>query len=69
MLQNAYLLAKIGADTAENEPTFCRTFAKHWQLPHLAVKLQPYSAAAAWPAGRDAGGARHPGAAVRVCRS
>ena len=29
MLHNAYLLAKIGADTAENE----RNFAKHWQLP------------------------------------
>ena len=26
MLQNAYLLAKIGADTAENE----RNFAKNW---------------------------------------
>ena len=30
MLQNAYLLAKIGADTAENE----RNFAKIWQLPY-----------------------------------
>ena len=30
MLQNAYLLAKIGADTAENE----RHFAKNWQLPY-----------------------------------
>ena len=30
MLQNAYLLAKIGADTAENE----RNFAKNWQLPY-----------------------------------
>ena len=29
MLQNTYLLAKIGADTAENE----RNFAKNWQLP------------------------------------
>ena len=29
MLQKAYLLAKIGADTAENE----RNFAKNWQLP------------------------------------
>ena len=28
MLQNAYLLAKIGADTAENE----QIFAKNWQL-------------------------------------
>ena len=31
MLQNAYLLAKIGADTAENE----RTFAKNLQLPKV----------------------------------
>ena len=30
MLQNAYFLAKIGADTAENE----RNFAKNWQLPY-----------------------------------
>ena len=30
MLKNAYFLAKIGADTAENE----RNFAKIWQLPH-----------------------------------
>ena len=29
MLKNAYLLARIGADTAENE----RNFAKNWQLP------------------------------------
>ena len=30
MLQNAYFLAKIGADTAENE----QKFAKNWQLPY-----------------------------------
>ena len=30
MQQNAYLLAKIGADTAENE----RNFAKNCQLPY-----------------------------------
>ena len=30
MLQNAYLVSKIGADTAENE----RNFAKIWQLPY-----------------------------------
>ena len=30
MLQNAYLLAKIGADTADNE----QNFAKNWQLPY-----------------------------------
>ena len=27
MLKNAYLLAKIGADTAENEHKICRNFA------------------------------------------
>ena len=32
MLQNAYLFAKLGADTAENE----RNFAKNWQLPYPA---------------------------------
>ena len=30
MLKNVYLLAKIGADTAENE----RNFAKNWQRPY-----------------------------------
>ena len=30
MLQNAYFLAKIGADTAEND----RNLAKNWQLPY-----------------------------------
>ena len=34
MLQNAYLLAKIGADTAENE----RNFAKNWQLLRLVYE-------------------------------
>ena len=36
MLQNAYLLAKIGADTAENE----RNFAKNWQLPYGSTTLR-----------------------------
>ena len=35
MLQNAYLLAKIGADTGENE----RNFAKNWQLPYALKRL------------------------------
>ena len=35
MLKNAYFLAKIGADTAENE----RKFAKNWQLPHGSTTL------------------------------
>ena len=34
MLQNAYLLAKIGADTAENERTFAEI------LPKLATTLR-----------------------------
>ena len=29
MLQSAYFLAKIGADTAENERTFAEIFARH----------------------------------------
>ena len=36
MLKNAYLLAKIGADTAENE----RNFAKNWQL-RLVLPKRP----------------------------
>ena len=35
MLKNAYFLAKIGADTAENE----RNFAKNWQLPYPTLPL------------------------------
>ena len=34
MLKNAYLLAKIGADTAEND----RHFVKNWQLITLRVR-------------------------------
>ena len=30
MLQNAYFLAQIGADTAENQ----QHFAENWQLPY-----------------------------------
>ena len=41
MLQNAYLLAKIGADTAENEQNFAQNFAQNlpelWQLPYGAT--------------------------------
>ena len=40
MRQNAYFLAKIGADTAENEQHFAE-LAKNWQLPYgSAVLLQ-----------------------------
>ena len=35
MQKNAYLLAKIGADTAENE----RKFAKNWQLSYGSTAL------------------------------
>ena len=31
MLENAYLLAKIGADTAENERNFAENLPKIWQ--------------------------------------
>ena len=33
MVRNAYLLVKIGLDTAENERKFCRNFAKNWPDP------------------------------------
>ena len=33
MLQNAYLLAKIGADTAENEPKFVKKLLKIGNYP------------------------------------
>ena len=49
MLQNAYFLAKIGADTAENE----RNFAQNWQLRYGAsvalsgaADAAPFAAAA-----------------------
>ena len=48
MLQNAYLLAEIGADTAENE----RYFAEN--LPKLATTLR-HPAVHAGPAGIGAG--------------
>ena len=34
MLLNAYFLAKIGADTAENERNFAENLKKNWQLPY-----------------------------------
>ena len=36
MLQNAYLLAKIGADTAENERDFAEILPKTGNLPFAA---------------------------------
>ena len=43
MLQNAYLLSKIGADSAENDrnlPKICQKFAKDWQLPYGSTTLR-----------------------------
>ena len=43
MLQNAYLLAKIGADTAENEQHFAE-FAKNWQRrPATRLPVGPWA--------------------------
>ena len=53
MLQNAYFLAKIGADTAENEQHLPK-FAKNWQLPYGSADVL---APAGGPDGR-LGGAR-----------
>ena len=36
MLQNAYFLAKIGADTAENEQHFAEILPKTGNYPQLA---------------------------------
>ena len=33
MLKNAYVLANIGADTAENEPKFAKNLAKFGNIP------------------------------------
>ena len=34
MLQNAYLLAKIGADTAEKERNVAQILQQNWELPY-----------------------------------
>ena len=46
MLQNAYLIAKIGTDTAENE----RKFAKNLQLPYGST-TRPLPGFPSWAAG------------------
>ena len=54
MLTNAYLLANIGADTAENE----RNFAKHWPMGpgRLGHRIGPLSSPAKhWPMGPPPG--------------
>ena len=58
MLQNAYFLAKIGADTAENEqnfaeffPKFRQKFANNWhRAALLASQRRPAGPSAAWNA-------------------
>ena len=62
MLQNAYLLAKIGADTAENERNFAEFFQK-LQLPYLRSGVCPRID----PAGSGAAGAKAgAGLSIRV---
>ena len=39
MMQNAYLLAKIGANTAENEPKFAEILQKCIWSPIVGLKL------------------------------
>ena len=41
MLQNAYLVAKIGADAAENEPHFAEILPKTGNYPSPERLLQP----------------------------
>ena len=64
MLQNAYSLAKIGADTAENEQHFAEICQFAPRPPHRRAHegLQPAGPAAdraavpCWPATRELGG-------------
>ena len=37
MLKNAYVLAKIGADTAENGRNFVKKFTKNWRLSYGSI--------------------------------
>ena len=64
MLQKAYFLAKIGADTAENERIFFRNSAKIWQLPYGSTTLRPEG----YPAhdGSSAGRRRRPATTRRL---
>ena len=54
MLQNAYFVAKIGADTAENE----RNFAKNWQLPYGYERVRAFRDVLFFPAPEEGG--NHP---------
>ena len=47
MLKNAYLLAKIGADTAENEQKFVDILSRTARRPRLAVDAWPCAPLAA----------------------
>ena len=57
-LKSAYLLAKIGADTAENE----RKFAKNWQLPYGSAERRSEPLLA-----RNGGAAAGVAACARPC--
>ena len=47
MLQNAYLIAKIGADTAENKRNLAKNLPKKsWQLPYPFAGASPPASAA-----------------------
>ena len=69
MLQNAYFLAKIGADTAENEQHFAEILPKTGNYPtgppELAADVDADADAPEAPDGDDADAAL----AVRPCTS
>ena len=43
MLQNAYFLAKIGADTAENERNFAEILTKNGNYPTGAARVADWA--------------------------
>ena len=55
MLQNAYLVAKIGADTAENERNFAENLPKIGNYRTGPPRTTSTSAAAAWGRSRRRG--------------
>ena len=63
MLQNAYLLAKIGADTAENEQHFAKKLPKIGNYPPKGTEARSGTGAprSCWGAARRCTGARSPG--------
>ena len=48
MLQNAYLLAKIGADTAENEQEFAEILPKIGGVPNRCPAPKEAYSSASW---------------------